>query len=573
MKISSRLQVLAGVLPRAGMRRHARQFVASTADCRNVQQDVLRRLVALNRDSRFARKHGLDHVENPRDLQRLPIFDFDDYHPWIERLKAGEHSALLGPNNPLLMFTLSSGTTANSKFIPVTQQFLVDYRRGWKIWAIYAYDDHPQANAQKIFNFCGNHRQFTTDGGTPCGNISGLAVAMQPRVVHYMYSVPFEVARIEDPDAKYYTALRFAVADDVGSITTANPSTLLHLAQLSDRYQDSLIRDVSDGTISQDFEIESEIRQVLMRRLSRKRRRARQLEQIAERTGRLRPRDMWPQMRMLAIWTGGSCASYLDSVREAFGDVPTRDHGLSASEGRMTIPMEDNTPDGVLDISAHYYEFVPVEEYETKHPTVLEAHELEIGRDYYILLTTSSGFYRYDICDVVRCTGHCGTTPMLRFLHKGAHIANITGEKLSESQIVESVRESSVRLRLGIDTFTAMPAWGQPPGYRLAIEQADLTSPQAGSRLAERVDERLQELNCEYRDKRTSGRLAPMQVFPLPKGSWSRFTRRRLEQLGATVEQYKHPCLIADLETSSAFLREFAGDGNGNGAGTLSTVT
>ena len=117
-----------------------------------------------------------------------------------------------------------------------------------------------------------------------------------------------------------------------------------------------------------------------------------------------------------------------------------------------------------------------------------------------------------------------------------------------------------------------MPAWGQPPGYRLAIEQSDLVSPQAGNRLAEQVDERLQELNCEYRDKRASGRLAPMKVFPLPKGSWSRFTRRRLEQLGATVEQYKHPCLIADLETSSAFLREYSGDSSVTGAGTLSTT-
>ncbi len=115
-----------------------------------------------------------------------------------------------------------------------------------------------------------------------------------------------------------------------------------------------------------------------------------------------------------------------------------RDVGLIASEGRMTIPMADATPSGVLDITTHYFEFIPEEEIDSPQPTVLAAHELKEGRTYFILPTTSYGLYRYNIYDVVRCTGFYNQTPLVEFLSKGAHFANITGEKLSEYQVTGS---------------------------------------------------------------------------------------------------------------------------------------
>ena len=106
------------------------------------------------------------------------------------------------------------------------------------------------------------------------------------------------------------------------------------------------------------------------------------------------------------------------------------DIGLVASEVRMTIPIEDSTPGGILEITSSFFEFLPVEESGSEQPTVLESHELEEGRDYYILLTTSSGFYRYNIYDVVRCVGWHEKTPVLAFLNKGSNFSNLTGEKL-----------------------------------------------------------------------------------------------------------------------------------------------
>src|SRR5260370_38505335 len=146
-------------------------------------------------------------------------------------------------------------------------------------------------------------------------------------------------------------------------VIAANPSTLVNLARAGDRQKEKLIRDLHDGTLSQDLDIPGDIRNILagpMRR--RHRQRAREMEDIIRRTGTLYPRDYWPSHCVLGNWTGGSVGTYLRHFPPYFGQTPIRDVGLIASEGRMTIPVADHTPSGVLDITSHYYEFIPEEE-------------------------------------------------------------------------------------------------------------------------------------------------------------------------------------------------------------------
>ncbi|MCH7688280.1 MAG: GH3 auxin-responsive promoter family protein, partial [Planctomycetes bacterium] len=395
--------------------------MASTGDCREVQRGVLRRLLSLNAESHFGKLHRLNEIRTVADFRRnLPVADYEYYREPIERMKQGDPSALLGPKNRLLMFTLSSGTTSQSKFIPITQQFLDDYRRGWQVWGINAIDDHPQISSGQILQLCSDYDRFRTPGNTPCGNISGLVAAMQKRIVRTMYTIPQVVSKIRDADAKHYTTLRLALADQrIRMVVTANPSTLIHLAKMAGKYREALIRDIADGTLSSDFEIGNSIRSGLRRHIARPNRaRARFLERLVESTGELTPRDYWPEVELVCVWTGGSAGVYLNSLKQFYGDVPIRDHGLSASEGRMTIPLHNQQSEGILDLNTHYYEFIPEQEHDSDNPTVLEAYELEEGKNYFILLTTASGLYRYDICDVVRCVGFYQTTPMLEFLHK-----------------------------------------------------------------------------------------------------------------------------------------------------------
>lgn len=561
------LRYLGGTSARVRLRRVAARFLALASECRQTQRQSLERLLALNADSRFSREHGLQSVRTPADYRRqLPVCDFETFEPYVEKVKLGDQQALLGSQNRLLMFSLSSGTTRASKYIPITEPFVESYRRGWHCWGIRTFDDHPAINVKNIVQLSSDYDQFRTASGTPCGNISGLVMAIQGPFVQLMYTVPPIVSKISDPDTKYYATLRFALADrHVGMATTANPSTLIHLARLADARKEDLIRDIADGTLTSQPADENELIRTLRRKVRRPRRaRARELEHIVHETGRLYPRDYWPAMEVVAVWTGGSAAAYLDNLRQYYGDVPIRDHGLSASEGRMTIPIEDDCPAGILDISSHFFEFIPEGEHERPNPTVLEAHELLEGENYFILLTTASGLYRYNICDVVRCAGFYGTTPLLEFLHKGAHISNITGEKVSESQVVAAVCRSAQRLKLQLDYFTVAPAWGEPPGYQLIIEEGDLHSSSLGEALAKSVDGRLCHLNREYREKRTSGRLAPLKWVGLPPGTWQSLIRQKQARLGGSLEQYKHPCLIPDLSFSENLLRQFAARESGS---------
>ena len=554
------LRGIGGAVPRLRARRKLQSFLVSTVNCRDVQRETLRRILALNAASDFSRERGLSaSLDVASFRQQVTIGDFETIRPYVERLKAGDSSALLGPRNRLLMFTLSSGTTSDSKYIPITSQFLADYRHGWQSWGIRAMDAHPRLHKLDILQLASDYDQFRTPGGIPCGNISGLVGAMQNPIVRQMYAAPQAITRIRDAEAKQYATLRIAAANrHVGLVMTANPSTLIQLARLADRECETLIRDLADGTCSPHFEV-GPVSGGLRRRLTqRDRRRARELERAVERTGHLYPAAIWPALTLVGVWTGGSAGAYLETMRPLYGNVPVRDHGLSASEGRMTIPIEDETSGGILDIGSHYFEFIPEAEHGQPNPTVLEAHELEPGQDYYILLTTLSGLYRYDIRDVVRCTGFYGTTPTLEFLHKGAHIANLTGEKLSESQIVSAVRTVSRRRQLDLGHFTVAPVWGDPPRYRLHVESTSLPDEASWHPVLSEIDHELQQLNCEYQDKRQSTRLALLEGRFLPNGTWGQFARLRQSKVGGSVEQYKHPCLIPDLQFSDRLWQDHA---------------
>jgi len=287
----------------------------------------------------------------------------------------------------------------------------------------------------------------------------------------------------------------------------------------------------------------------LARQLDRKHpKRARELEGIVRRTGTLYPRDFWAQNCILGNWTGGSVAAYLRHFPRYFGDTPIRDVGLIASEGRMTIPVTDHTPSGVLDVTSHYFEFIPEAEADRPAPVTLAAHEVKEGEKYYILPTTAFGLYRYHIHDLVRVTGFYNQTPLVEFLSKGAHFANITGEKLSEYHVTQSMEEVLPGLNLTLASYSLAPCWDDAtPYYGLFVERGDLMNGHQGQELAAALDRRLATHNVEYASKRDSQRLGAVRLNLLPDGTWQEWDRQRQTRSGGTPEQYKHPNLIPDI--------------------------
>ena len=353
----------------------------------DVQRELLLRRIARHADSQFGRDHHFGEIRTPADFRRrVPIGGYDRHEPYIDRVRNGDVGALFGQGTEVLMFAMTSGTTNRPKTIPVTPESLSDYREGWTIWGILAFDAHPEMmrdGLRPILQIASDWRESFTPAGIPCGAITGLTAHMQNPLVRTTYCMPAIASRIKDIESKYYVALRFSIYRDLGTIIAANPSTILAIARLGDREKETLIRDLADGTI--DAQLGDPRRDPPRAATARPAGVTRQWRErstrIASRTGRLLPKDYWPNLQFLSNWMGGTMRAYLRGYPDFFGETPVRDVGLIASEGRMTIPIEDGTPAGVLDIRHHYFEFIPEDQGDRAEPETVEATDLIEGQE------------------------------------------------------------------------------------------------------------------------------------------------------------------------------------------------
>lgn len=537
-----------GKIAAVPIRRRLAAFEEATKTPQAVQDALLLRILKQHENTDFGGHHHFRDIRSVADFRRnLPVSTYEYIEPYIQRVTRGETNALLGDSR-VHMFALTSGTTATRKYIPVTPQYLADYRRGWNIWGLKVFRDHRNVRFRPILQMSGDWQELSTPAGIPCGAVTGLTAHMQLKIIHWLYCVPGCVGRIKDPIAKYYLALRLSVPRKVGMVIAANPSTLVNLARLGDQEKETLLRDIHDGTLNPRFDIPRDIRALVESRLKKRNpERVLQLEEIVKRTGTLYPKDYWPADCILGNWMGGSMGAYLRQYPAYFGDTPVRDVGLIASEGRMTIPMSDGTPSGTLDVTSHFFEFIPEDEIKSPQPTVLQAHEIIPGRNYYILLTTSYGLYRYNIFDVVRCTGFHNQTPLVEFLSKGSLFSNLTGEKVSEYHVSGAMADVLRQLDMSVSTYSLAPCWDDRlPYYGLFLERSDVADRSVGQKLAQNLERRLCEVNEEYASKRQSQRLGPIRVQVLPLGTWAEWDRKRLARTGGSMDQYKHPSLISD---------------------------
>ncbi|MEE8170632.1 MAG: GH3 auxin-responsive promoter family protein, partial [Phycisphaerae bacterium] len=187
--------------------RHAyHRFVRAAHDAVAVQERQWRSHVRRHATSDFGRQNGFDRIASYDDFRRaLPVADYRAFAPAIERMRRGEFRALLGPRQRVLMFALTSGTTAEPKYIPVTDEFLRAYRRGWNIWGHKTLLDHSDAYFRGIVQITSPMREHESEAGIPCGAITGILAATQLPIVRRYYIAPGIVADIHDSSAKHYT--------------------------------------------------------------------------------------------------------------------------------------------------------------------------------------------------------------------------------------------------------------------------------------------------------------------------------------------------------------------------------
>ncbi len=315
-----------------------------------------------------------------------------------------------------------------------------------------------------------------------------------------------------------------------------------------------LIADIFDGTIKSTHLPSLKLREAFSSYLQPNRQRARVLEKIMENESVLLPKTVWPQSTVISCWKGGPMSFYLEKLPEFYGDLPVRDLGYMASEGRGSIPISDEGAGGVLAITSHFFEFVAEEDMESSSPKFLTVEDLELRNRYYIFFTTNAGLYRYNINDLVEIVGFHDNTPIIEFVRKGMGISSITGEKITEEQVLTAFRRVTHQLNLDtINHFTAEVKLSLPPYYVCFVEIDTSLPISVQEEFVRLFDQSLRCLNPEYEEKRNSNRLAMPKLEMLPAGTYKSLRQQRVME-GAPEAQVKIPL----LSTSCSFADRLA---------------
>ena len=482
------------------------------------QQDALARVLAANRDARFGIEHGFADTRGSRMFQdRVPIQDYETLRPYIDDQRSTGATALTA--EAPTFYTQTSGTTSQPKHIPMTPALLAMHRDEQALFSYLQFRACPSAFDGKALGIMGAAAEGRLDSGHLVGSVSGHLYQALPRAVRSRFVVPPEVFSIADYDLKYLVILALALAQpEVTYVGTPNPSTLLRLLTILNEQRDPLLHALKTGRLQALDALAPALREEVSRRLVPDPSRAAALEVLPQLTFA----NVWPRIRLVTTWTGGSCGIALANVR---AKLPSRtmvmELGYQSSECRGTLAVEAETPAGLPPLHHHFFEFVEQAAWERGHRDCQTLAQLEVGRRYYVLLTTIAGLYRYFMNDLVEVTGFLHRTPLLRFVQKGRGVTSVTGEKLYEAQAIEAVQAVAENSGLAIPFFLLV-ADEEQSRYHLYVE-VDGTLGEAEhdptSSVADEVDRRLSVLNVEYHSKRTSGRLRPLTVGWLRTGA------------------------------------------------------
>jgi len=535
-----------------------RGLVDACADPRGTQDQVLRDILTDNAGTAFGVEHEFGSIVGFDDYRRaVPVLTYEDLREAIERQEATGEQCLTAEQP--VYYNQTSGTIAAPKNIPLTEAGLARIKRLQRL-AAYALSRCTSALGGKVFVVSGAAHEGTMPAGTPFGSASGLLYASQGRLLRRRYVLPASVSDIADYDARYLAMAVLGAADgSVTTMATANPSTFIRLMDVLNTHAESVLAAVADGRLPADCSVGAGSDQLGLRANPE---RASALARRLEAAGEIAYADIWSDLRAAVTWTGGSCGLAVERLKPMLTtDCPVFELGYLASEVSGTVNIDPIEGSCVATLQDNFFEFAERDAWEAaaddadRGLQTCTLADLESGRDYYVIVTTSDGLYRYDMNDIVRVTGFVDRTPVLSFVQKGKGVTSITGEKLYEFQVMSAVTAAVAELGT-VAPFFIMLADEAEAVYRLYVELArppasDQRAALAGE-LTASIERALQQSNVEYGAKRASGRLEPLRVQFLAARTGDEFRRQRVAD-GQRDVQFKYLRLQYRAECSFRF--------------------
>jgi hypothetical protein len=461
-----------------------------------VQSELFNSLLQTAKQTDWGRQYGYSDISSPNQYrERVPVSTYEDLFPQIERAMKGEAN-VLWPGT-ISWFAKSSGTTnARSKFIPVSKEALEDchYKGGKDMLSIYAnLNPDTQLFTGKALSIGGSLRPNEFNHNAQTGDVSAIIMQNLPIWAEAARTPPLKVALMDKWEEKIEAMAAITIPENVTSISGVPTWTY-----------------------------------VLLNR-------------ILEITGKDNLLEVWPNLELFAH---GAVA--FGPYRKLFRNlIPTdKMHYLeiyNASEGFFGIQDQAGTEDEMLLMLDYgvYYEFIPADQFEAGQPRTITLEEVELNKNYALVISTNAGLWRYKIGDTIKFTSLAPYR--IKISGRTKHFINAFGEEVIIENAEAAITQACEQTGAIITNFTVAPVYFEGRsrgGHEWVIEFAQ--QPNDLPKFEYLLDSTLREINSDYDAKRQQDLAlqAPL-IHVAPVGIFLQW----LQQKGKMGGQHKVPRL------------------------------
>ncbi|NOW95453.1 GH3 auxin-responsive promoter family protein [Mucilaginibacter sp. SG564] len=470
-----------------------------------LQQDTFSDLVDAAKDTAFGREHRFADINNYNDFKRnVPIHDYEDLRPYIDRVVNGEEN-VLWPGKPAYL-AKTSGTTSGVKYIPISRKSMPEHIKAARN-ALLSYI-HETGNANFVDGkmiFLQGSPILTVKAGISTGRLSGIVAHHVPAYLQKNRLPSYETNCIEDWEQKVDAIVEETFNQDMRLISGIPPWCQMYFDRLSAK------------------------------------------------AGGKKVKDIFPNFK-LYVHGGVNFEPYRARMEESIGAKIDAIETYPASEGFIAF-QDSQKEKGLLLLvdSGIFYEFIPSEEYFNENPTRINLKDIELDKNYALIMNTSAGLWGYSLGDTIK------------FVSKNPYRIVVTGRikhyisAFGEHVIGEEVEQSlmTVAQQEGVDVveFTVAPQVNPQPGQlpyhewfvEFGAAPADLKA------FALKVDKALQKKNIYYFDLIEGNILQPLIIQSLQKDAFINYMRSQ----GKLGGQNKVPRLANDRKIADV-LKEYA---------------
>lgn len=467
-----------------------------------VQHEIFTQLLKTARKTDFGKKYGYKDIKSVKDFkERVPIFTYEDFYPYIDKLLNGKQN-VLWPTD-IKWFAKSSGTTnAKSKFIPVSQEALTDchFKGGKDMLSIY-FNNHPDS---KMFTGKGlaiggsqQINQFDSNSNSYYGDVSAVIMSNLPFWAQLARIPKLEIALMSEWEEKIEKMATTTIIENVTNIVGVPTWTVVLL------------------------------------------------QRILELTGKKHIHEVWPNLEVF-IHGAVSFEPYRAIFRKL---IPSKKMNYletyNASEGFFGIQDRSDSQDLLLMLDyGIFYEFIPLEKVNAENPETVGLENVELNKNYALVISTNAGLWRYMIGDTVKFT--CLNPFRIRISGRTKHFINAFGEELIVENAEQAIKIACEETNAIIGDYTAGPRYidtGNKGGHEWIIEFREL--PENRDAFVEILDHTLMQANSDYEAKRYKNIAleAPIIHFA-EQGTFYKWMKKR----GKLGGQHKVPRLANNRE-------------------------